>query len=123
MRYCTKCGGQNTGKHKSWCRTCLNILCAQYQSLVMDEMFVTYGDACACCGIVRRTFLELDHVNNDGTPDRMALGTPGKAGFPFVTKLRRLGWPTGYQLLCANCHSEKTKLGRCACQKVVASAN
>ena len=79
----------------------------------MDEMFTAYGGQCVCCGITRRTFLELDHVNNDGTEDRRSRGVSG--GFPVATKLRKEGWPPGYQLLCANYHSEKTKLGRCFC--------
>jgi hypothetical protein len=104
-----------------YCGECNKKRSATYQAKVMDEMFAFYGPGCACCGITRRTFLQLDHVGNDGAADRYARGT--QAGFPFVTKLRKAGWPSGYQILCANCHSEKTKLGRCACSDTVISAH
>lgn len=100
---------------KRWvCTRCEGAKSAAYRARVMAEMFDAYGGKCACCGNARRIVLELDHVDNNGAEDRRAVRRTG--GFPMAVRLRKEGWPSGFQLLCANCHTEKTKTGRCSCQ-------
>lgn len=70
------------------------------------EMLTHYGNACVCCGEGQSEFLVLDHINNDGAQERRSLHS-GRGGAAFYARLRRLGWPPGYQLLCYNCNCAK----------------
>ena len=74
---------------------------------VKDEVFGAYGGyKCACCGETERTFLTLDHVNNDGAEWRRGKWKHGKgyAGHPTYTWLLRHNFPAGFQVLCMNCN-------------------
>ena len=73
------------------------------------EALAAYGGRCACCGESEPTFLEIDHMRNDGATHRRAIGRGSKATYQW---LKAKGWPTeGYQLLCANCNAGKARNG------------
>lgn len=65
-----------------------------------------YGGRCACCGESRPEFLTLDHIEGRGPGDTLR-------GPKAWTRLRRLGWPEGYQVLCFNCNCAKGIYGVC----------
>ena len=65
-----------------------------------------YGAFCACCGEVDRTFLTVDHVNNDGAEHRKSIGKGGRRLYMW---LRRNNYPVGFQLLCFNCNLGKAR--------------
>lgn len=62
---------------------------------------------CKCCGERTDQFLTLDHINNDGNIQRRELGQRK----PMYRRLRRLGFPAGYQVLCWNCNCGRAKNG------------
>lgn len=66
------------------------------------EALQKYGGQCSTCGETDIEVLELDHVNGGGN---------GMGGGRLVAWLRKNSWPTAppLQVLCANCHSRKTK--------------
>jgi len=68
------------------------------------ELIAAYGGKCACCGEAEPAFLQLDHVNGGGNKERLMSG--GKGG-GVLRRLRREGFPPGYQVLCANCNYAK----------------
>jgi hypothetical protein len=61
---------------------------------------------CNICGFDDMRALCLDHINNDGNKDRVKIMGKNYAGSGsrFYVKLRQLGYPDGYQTLCANCN-------------------
>jgi hypothetical protein len=62
------------------------------------------GFKCACCGEKEFSFLTLDHVGGGGNTERLALfGNKFIGGHHMYRKLRLLGFPKGYQVLCMNC--------------------
>lgn len=65
------------------------------------ECFAAYGNQCACCGESRHEFLSIDHIGGGGTKARQS-GFP--AGVRLYARLRKLGWPIEYRLLCHNCN-------------------
>jgi hypothetical protein len=67
------------------------------------QVIVAYGAECACCGETEPAFLTLDHVDGGGKKDQRESG--GYWG--MLRRLRRDGWPEGYQILCANCNMAK----------------
>lgn len=77
---------------------------ASYRAQLRSEMIEAYGKKCACCGESEKTFLQLDHIYNDGHLDRKTNKTSAK----LFAKLKAVGWPNDrYQLLCANCNFGK----------------
>jgi hypothetical protein len=70
------------------------------------------GLSCSCdhhgkpCGQKPIEFLALDHVGGNGK-------IPGEGGLPLCRKLRKLGYPSGYRVLCHNCNSSLGHYGRC----------
>ena len=73
------------------------------------EMFLAYGVKCSCCGEKELMFLELDHINNDGSSDRKS----GRgSGVKLLLKLKKEGWPKDqFQILCSNCNKGKRRNG------------
>jgi len=52
----------------------------------------------------------LDHINDDGAADRKELKISGRgngSGSRTYEALASRGWPSGYQVLCANCNMIK----------------
>lgn len=102
------------GGRFSYCKEC----CKEYDSerlkVAKIEAFRIYGDSrCCCCGITEQVFLCLDHINNNGNVERKLLGESTGSGVQFYSRLKRLGWPPGYQVLCYNCNMAKHLLGEC----------
>jgi len=72
------------------------------------EALTYYGDgkcACIACGFDNIDALTLDHISDDGAAERRR--TPNFKGYGMLARLRTLGWPPGYQTLCANCNLMK----------------
>lgn len=86
-----------------------------YRAKARAECFLAYGNQCACCGERQREFLSIDHVNGGGTQAR-------KQGFPagarLYIKLRELGYPPDFRLLCHNCNQAMGFHGYCPHQSV-----
>jgi len=62
------------------------------------------GYQCACCGEQQFAFLSLDHINGDGNASRLQLlGKKTRGGHHMYRRLRKLGFPAGFQVLCMNC--------------------
>jgi len=75
---------------------------------------IAYSDDppyCKCCGEHTLEFLTLDHVDGGGNATRSREGHRG--GPAQYRRLRREGWPPGYQVLCWNCNAAKGLYGNC----------
>lgn len=76
---------------------------------VMDA----YGGRCACCGEEELTFLTIDHIDGNGAEHRRKLAEENggqqvaQAGARTYRWLRDNGFPSGFQVLCANCNCGK----------------
>jgi hypothetical protein len=81
-----------------------------------------YGGKCVCCGEAEEVFLEFDHVNDDGKEHRAALGS-GASRDMWWRWLIKNNFPPEIQLLCANCHTAKTKRGVCPHQREVSAVD
>ena len=69
-----------------------------------EQMIQAYGGKCKCCGECEPTFLQLDHIHNDGSVERVT----DRTTYRTQVRLKRLGWPNDrHQLLCANCNFGK----------------
>lgn len=78
-----------------------------HRDRVRLEVFEAYGGAtCKCCGEDEIRFLEMDHINNDGNIHRRSM----KSGYIYYW-LKRNKFPTGFQILCANCNMGKHRCG------------
>lgn len=79
------------------------------------EVLVAYsGDLpkCACCGESHTEFLALDHVHPVFGKGRRRR-TYKDAGQILHGHLKKLGFPSGYRVLCHNCNSSLGFYGYC----------
>jgi hypothetical protein len=102
-----RCGKREPAPGKAGCAECLNSS-AKEGARVRAAAISGYGGVCVCCGEADPNVLELDHVNNDGSQHRREVG-PSMYRWAL-----RNGFPPRLQLLCANCHSAKTRTGDCS---------
>jgi len=88
----------------------------EYRTQLKLEVLAHYGPngklQCAWpdCSVIDVDMLSLDHVNNDGAQDRQN-GKRGGGGCIFYERVRRMGFPSGFQTLCHN-HQWKKELMR-----------
>lgn len=75
------------------------------------EVLAAYGGVCACCGEDYEPFLAIDHIGGDGASNRKR-----EQGKVLHRRLRREGWPEGYQVLCMNCNWRKGTGAACDCR-------
>jgi hypothetical protein len=66
---------------------------------IKDRFMEMYGGRCACCGITRRIFLSLDHIDGGGNAQRKASGQRGA----YLDATRKYQ-PKVYRILCHNCN-------------------
>lgn len=90
-RICKSCGAKVRGKK------------------IKEETLSHYSNGklkCAICGYNKNiNGLELDHIRGKGNESRDKLKSPGGRG--YYLKLKKLGFPSGYQVLCATCNKIK----------------
>lgn len=84
----------------------------RYNRRMRERAHEMLGKVCACCGDDREYFMTIDHINNDGAEHRRQISPSGAALTRWIVK----NGTDGFQLLCANCHLAKTRLGTCPCQ-------
>lgn len=83
-------------------RAAINAGNTERRLAVRDSVYQAYGGyACACCGESERTFLSIDHINNDGAKHRRECNL--RTGEQLYRWLARNGFPPGFQILCMNC--------------------
>jgi len=96
------------GEHKEETRIRNKNNRRRYKTLVLNY----YGNICAKCGFSDIRALQLDHINNNGAEERMAVGGSKKfSGWNFYKWIVDNNYPEGYQTLCANCNMIK-QLGK-----------
>ena len=74
---------------------------------VKQTILGRYGSECVLCGFNDMRALQLDHLNDNGSEERKALGSQKFSGVKFYRYLIKQGLPDGYQILCANCNNIK----------------
>ena len=80
-------------------------------NIVMKEL----GSMCNCCGEVEKSFLAIDHVNNDGYRDKNKNGNRISGQTLLYRIIKENFPPDKYQILCMNCnHSKSKNNGICA---------
>lgn len=94
---------------------------SRYMQSVKAEAYEAYGGyRCACCGETEKTFLTLDHINDDGATWRRSLfgGANRGAGLRTYTWCKKNGYPPIFQVLCWNCqHGKRNNGGICPHRK------
>src|SRR5713101_335182 len=89
---------ENPEKRRHWMRT--------FNRRRRMEVLLAYGGECLCCGETQYEFLVIDHINGGGNEER-------KHCYNIYAKLKRLGYPIGYRVLCHNCNASFGAWGRC----------
>jgi hypothetical protein len=113
----TKCIDCKARSHQSYLRHRDRILKTQGQIWRHNKVTVIdhYGAQCACCQEDFLPFLTIDHINGGGTQHRIELKQYGR-GACFYQWLIQNKYPSGFQVLCANCNTAKGNKEKCPCQ-------
>jgi hypothetical protein len=110
--YHAKNPGLKAKWNKAWIqnnRERFNAAKYRFRDRVKEEVLLHYGNGkieCNYCGYDNIDALCLDHINNDGAEQRkkMKISGRGTQGSNTYEVLRRLNYPDGIQILCANCN-------------------
>lgn len=93
--------GKTWHNFRGYCRTCLGREGAIRAWRVKQEAVDRYGGCCICCHETRLPFLTFDHTEGNGAEHRRT----NRAARKFIHRwLKAKGWPSGFQILCWNCH-------------------
>lgn len=102
---CVYCG-RATPAGNGECEKC-NSRRTSYRRSKKAEAIRAYGGKCACCGEDKIEFLQIDHMNGGGSADHRSATTS------IYSRLKKRGWPPGFQVLCANCNTSLGFFGYC----------
>jgi len=103
---CVQCGQRPYREGLQSCAECASKQAKhhhRYWEKLIHELGEHYGHVCVCCGEDNQLFLTLGRI------DAESVGNVG--GHMAYRRLRREGWPEGYQRLCANCSLGKQRNG------------
>jgi hypothetical protein len=140
MEMCIKCGEKGQYKNNTLCKKCYNKewyeenkekklkqskeyhwknrekVNAYHRALSIKrklELLSHYSNGdirCQCCGEKRIEFLSIDHINGRTREDNYSSSN-------LFYRLRKLGWPGGYRVLCFNCNLSIGIFGYCPHEK------
>ena len=99
-----RCGKELKSKTK--CQECLDRQLQLNMSNFVAALDAYGGRVCACCKIEILRFLTLDHIENDGYKTKHLGG-----GEVLYARLKKEGYPSGFQPLCFNCNLGKARNG------------
>lgn len=83
----------------------------EYADKIKQEGIIKYGGKCSCCHESEFQFLTLEHKNGRDKNDNLT----GKKAW---AKVKSLGYPDSYTVLCFNCNCCKGIYGICAHKKI-----
>jgi hypothetical protein len=96
-------GRRNGKEYSAFCRHCSAIFSRERDQKLRLETLTHYSRGnvqCVRCNETRVDCLDLDHIKNNGSTDRKL----SKSSYNLFRRLRKLGYPKGYQILCRNCN-------------------
>lgn len=111
-RYHAKNPGLKAIWNKKWIvenRERFNASKYHYRDRVKVDVINHYSDGqmcCAYCGYSNIKALCIDHIDNDGAQWRKTNKVASRSGqgINSLEALKKLGYPPGLQVLCANCN-------------------
>lgn len=89
----------------------LNIRQKEIRLTIKKEVFMAYGNRCACCEETILAFLTIDHINGGGREHRKKVGGGGRGIYSW---LKRNKYPSKFRILCFNCNAGRyINSGKC----------
>lgn len=74
------------------------------KELVLSHYGLFGKAVCVRCGFSDIRALCLDHIEDNGAQHRRMIAYPTFAGTSFYRWIKKTGFPSGFQTLCANCN-------------------
>ena len=78
---------------------------------IRSRLLAAMGNACADCGFSDFRALHVHHRNGDGNVERKEIGQNRPERFLRMIAANKEDFFSRYELLCANCHERKTRIG------------
>jgi hypothetical protein len=100
-RLCGRCSQWVDSNYfsNSLCKKCSSEYSHITHRMIKIEFLLAYGKVCRCCRESRLDLLTIEHIRNKGY-NLIYAGTTTS----LFWKLKSLGWPIGYEILCYNCN-------------------
>lgn len=98
------CSKKNCGKYSvalGYCSPHYNEITSMRYRLIVFNHYKQKIISCVCCKETDLDMLEMDHINGGGTKHRKEIGTR------LSIWLIKNNFPSGFQILCANCNKSK----------------
>lgn len=105
---CTICGTPAPTPNCDRCRTREK----NSKNSVRNECLAAYGGRCSCCGEEHVEFLLLSCVVVPGAVEQQSVGGD-EVPKRMYARLKKDGYPSGFQVLCANCNLALGLYGHC----------
>lgn len=105
---CTICGTPSPTPNCDRCRTRER----NSKQAVRNECIEAYGGRCGCCGEEHAEFLLLSRVVVPGAVEQQSVGDH-EVPKRMYARLKKEGYPPGFQVLCANCNLAVGLYGQC----------
>ena len=96
------CGLQST------CKKCSFKYTKIFGRMIKMEFLLAYGKVCECCGESKFEFLTIEHKRGYGKQLIYGYKT-----YELLCKLKKLGWPKEYGILCYNCNLSTKSTAPC----------
>ncbi len=125
---CPRCGINPPKNNCNQCTQCLeketvlrnkpNIVqrSREKRQKIKKQIMDKYGGKCNCCGETGLSFLNIDHINDDGKIHRKQIRQEG--GSDFYKWLINNNFPDGFQVLCYSCNISKYRNGGTCAHKL-----
>lgn len=105
--------GINIYGYSYFCKNCSNERGKNNRLKLKKEFIEAYGGCCQCCGETEISFLTVEHMREFSKKLIYA------AKYTLLSRLKRLGWPEGYTVLCFNCNLSTKEYGTICVHKIV----
>lgn len=110
LNKCTGCKNGVPDNGYRVCRNCLDKQSARHKQMKVDIINAYGGSRCSCCNELKaHEFLQIDHIAGNGWNHRHG-ELKSKS---FYDWLKRNKYPTGFQILCADCNFAKGQKSEC----------
>ena len=103
---CRPCARAATSEYNKKNRATITSQRRELLYKLRDKVYAHYGNKCQCCGEPEKSFLTLDHMNNDGNLHRIKFN---KSQWAIYNDIIERGFPDDIQIACYNCNCGRTR--------------
>jgi hypothetical protein len=113
-RICSVCLKAPAREGLKTCLACMEVArkgALRYRRNTQKQLRNFYGNSCECCGETEPKFLNLDHINNDGSIQRRKFPNEHSYYAYLVRQIKKGAPILDIRTLCSNCNMGRARNG------------